>query len=263
MKPQLQSTHTQLESSPAPIELGFVLDRSSSMEGLVATTVAAFNALLAEQRKLNTSAGKASLMLFNDTCESVFDGLPLPAVSDLTAATYQPSGSTSLWDGMGAMIEQIGARFDAAAVPSRVLVVTMTDGAENTSRHYSLEQIRQAIEYRQNACGWRFILISPGAAGLAFKLGIPVTNTSRWETDPAKLRELLERVGRSISAYRLGDRHSDLGIDLQKKSAGRENRPARRPEKKGSATHRTSLALDTLTGSHLQARKLDKAPRFG
>ena len=113
---------------------------------------------------------------------------------------------------MGAMIEQIGARFDAAAVPPRVLIVTMTDGAENASRRYSLERIRQAIEYRQNACGWRFILISPGAACLAFRLGIPVTNTSRWETDPAKLRELLERVGRSISAYRLGDRQFALRL---------------------------------------------------
>ena len=211
MNLQLQSIPTQLEN-PSATELGFVLDRSSSMERLAATTIAAFNALLAEQRKLNASTGKASLTLFNDTCESVFDGLPLAAVSNLTTATYQPSGSTSLWDGMGAMIEQIGARFDAAAAPVQVLIVIMTDGAENTSRRYSLERIRQAIEYRQNACGWHFILISPGAASLAFKLGIPVTNTSRWETDPAKLRELLERVGRSISAYRLGDRQFALRL---------------------------------------------------
>jgi hypothetical protein len=115
MKPQLQSTHTHLENPPAPIELGFVLDCSSSMDGLAATTVGAFNTLLAEQRKLNTSAGKASLLLFNDACESVFDGFPLATVSDLTVATYQPSGSTALWDGMGAMIEQIGTRFDAVA----------------------------------------------------------------------------------------------------------------------------------------------------
>ena len=71
------------------------------MAGLASTTIAAFNTLLAEQRKLNTSAGKVSLTLFNDTCESVFDGLPLATVSDLIAATYQPYGSTLLvgWDG--------------------------------------------------------------------------------------------------------------------------------------------------------------------
>ena len=122
MKPQLQSTHTQLEN-PAPTELGFVLDRSSSMQGLAATMIAAFNTLLVEQRKLSASAGRASLLLFSDACESVFDGHPLATVSDLTATTYQPSGSTALWDGMGAMIEQIGTRFDAAATPPRVLIV--------------------------------------------------------------------------------------------------------------------------------------------
>ena len=203
MKPQLQSTHTQLEN-PAPTELGFVLDRSSSMQGLAATMIAAFNTLLVEQRKLSASAGKASLLLFNDVCESVFDGHPLATVSDLTATTYQPSGSTALWDGMGAMIEQIGTRFDAAATPPRVLIVTMTDGAENASRRYSLDRIRQAIQYRQNVCGWSFILISPGAAALAFRLGIPVTNTSRWETDPAKLRALLG-AGQPLD-YRLSTR---------------------------------------------------------
>jgi hypothetical protein len=61
MKPQLQSTRAQLENPPESVELGFVLDRSSSVDGLAATTIAAFNTLLAEQRKLNTSAAKASL----------------------------------------------------------------------------------------------------------------------------------------------------------------------------------------------------------
>jgi hypothetical protein len=94
MKPQLQSTHTHLENPPAPIELGFVLDCSSSMDGLAATTVGAFNTLLAEQRKLNTSAGKASLLLFNDACESVFDGFPVS--HSFLVADARPADAVSL-----------------------------------------------------------------------------------------------------------------------------------------------------------------------
>jgi hypothetical protein len=132
----------------------------------------------------------------------------------LSPSTYHPSGSTALWDGIGTMIETIAARFDGAPVAahSRVLVVTITDGAENASHRYELERLRKAIEYRQNACGWRFILISPKAAAVAFKLGIPLSNTSRWETDTARIRDLLERVSRSISAYRLGDRQFMLKL---------------------------------------------------
>jgi hypothetical protein len=125
MKPQLQPTHTQLGNPPAPIELGLVLDRSDSMAELSATTIAAFNTLLEEQRKLNAATTRASLLLFNGSCEIVFDGCPLAAVAGLGPSTYRPSGSTALWDGLGTMIETIGARFDRApAKAPRVLVVT-------------------------------------------------------------------------------------------------------------------------------------------
>jgi hypothetical protein len=77
MKPQLQPTHTQLEKPAKPIELGLVLDRSDSMNSLAPTTVAAFNMLLEQQRKLNAAATWVSLLLFNESCEPVFDGYPL------------------------------------------------------------------------------------------------------------------------------------------------------------------------------------------
>ena len=146
MKPEPQSTHTQLENlSAGPIELGLVLDRSDSMNHLASTTIAAFNTLLAEQqRKLNAAATRASLLLFNESCETVFDGCPLVAVSGLSPSTYQPSGSTVLWDGLGTMIETIGARVDSAPAV-RVLIVTITDGEENASRRYELEQLRGVI----------------------------------------------------------------------------------------------------------------------
>jgi hypothetical protein len=127
------------------------------MAGLSETAVvAAFNTLLEEQRKLNAAATKASFLLFNESCEIVFDGRPLVMAAALSPSTYHPSGSTALWDGIGTMIETIAARFDGAPVAahSRVLVVTITDGAENASHRYELERLRKAIEYRQNACGW-------------------------------------------------------------------------------------------------------------
>ena len=60
-------------------------------------------------------------------------------MSGLSPSTYQPSGLTALWDGLGTMIETIGARTDSAPA-ARVLIVTITDGEENASRRYELEQ---------------------------------------------------------------------------------------------------------------------------
>ena len=105
MKPELQTTHTQLENPAEPIELGLLLDRSGSMNPLAPTTVAAFNTLLKQQRELNAAATRVSLLLFNESCETVCDGYPLATISDLAPSAYQPSGSTAQWDGLGTMIE--------------------------------------------------------------------------------------------------------------------------------------------------------------
>jgi hypothetical protein len=108
------------------------------------------------------------------------------------------------------MIERIAQRIDNAALKSRVLIVTLSDGAENASRSYNLPGLRKAIEYRQKVCGWRFNLISPHAATVAFSLGIPRTNTLRWQADPVAVAALLERVSRSISGW--GDKSFALKL---------------------------------------------------
>jgi hypothetical protein len=149
------------------------------MDPLQSTTLAAFNALLEQQRKLAGAATKVSLLLFNESCQIVLDGYPLPAAPDLTPSTYQPYGSTALWDAMGTMIETLGTRLNAQPKHSSVLVVTITNGQENASHRFSLEQLRKVIQYRQNVHGWRFILISQKAASVAFKLGIPLSHTCR------------------------------------------------------------------------------------
>lgn len=137
---------------------------------------------------------------------------PLSAVSNITATEYQPEGGTALWDVIGNMIEIAGQRFDNAANPPRVLIVIITDGEETSSTRYSLPHVREMITRRQRACGWSFIIIAPNAASLAFKLGIPVTHARNWKSDPDAITGLLERVGKTISAYKLGDKKAMLRL---------------------------------------------------
>ena len=46
------------------------------MQPLQSTTLKAFNALLAEQKQLNSAATRLTLMLFNHRCETVVDNHP-------------------------------------------------------------------------------------------------------------------------------------------------------------------------------------------
>jgi hypothetical protein len=60
----------------------------------------------------------------------------------MTATEYKPEGGTALWDGIDTMIEIVGARFDNATTPPRVLIVIITDGEETSSSRYSLAQCK-------------------------------------------------------------------------------------------------------------------------
>jgi hypothetical protein len=85
----------QMAITPAPLDLGIILDRSSSMRSLQSTTLEAFNALLAEQKRLSPSVTRLTLMLFNHHCKTVVDNQPLPGIPNMTAAEYQPEGGTA------------------------------------------------------------------------------------------------------------------------------------------------------------------------
>ena len=103
-------------------------------------------------------------------------------------------------------------RCETVVIPSRVLIVIITDGEETSSSHYSLPYVKELIVHRQKVSGWSFIVIAPKAASLAFKLGIPVTNARNWQSDPDAIAGLLGRVSKTISAYQLGDKKAMLRL---------------------------------------------------
>jgi hypothetical protein len=142
-------------------ELGFVLDRSESMKRLVDQAIAGFNDLVGEQRTLQDAAGQGSgfsLTLFNDNIRLLYNALPIAEVPPLTRELYEPAGGTALNDAIGSMIQTIGKR---ATRSTRVLIAILTDGAENSSRSFSVADILQMIAYRRKTYDWQFIFIGP------------------------------------------------------------------------------------------------------
>jgi hypothetical protein len=109
-KPAAQLENRRSPDQGAAIEnrkealLGFVLDRSGSMESLVNEAIGSFNTLLSEQQKLQEQDGAGSsfsLALFNDTVSLLHDAVPITEVSPLTRELYAPAGGTALNDAIG------------------------------------------------------------------------------------------------------------------------------------------------------------------
>jgi uncharacterized protein YegL len=191
-----------LPATVASMHIGFVLDRSQSMDRIKTQTIDGFNALLKEQQQIAKEA-RLSLALFNDTVTLVHDNVPIADAPVLCPATYQSGGGTALSDAIGRTIQVIGQR---ASRLSRVLIVIITDGDENMSREFAVSDVQRMIGYRQSNHHWQFLFLGPEHAEVyARRVGIPQDHVFAFDTDAAGITELMRRLGSSVVAYRLGD----------------------------------------------------------
>ena len=193
--------------------LGFTLDASDSMSSLAKVAVESVNELISQQKKLEGSGDCRFLFtVFNNSVVSLCN-LPLSRVdvSSILTDHYRPSGRTALSDAIANLISSLSAH--AQGKGHSVLAVILTDGQENASQQHSKEDIRQMVSYRRVTDGWQFLFLGPERAlSYALSIGIPKVNTAGFETTPEGLRLMLERLSRTMAAYRLGDRQFALKL---------------------------------------------------
>lgn len=189
-------------------ELVFILDRSGSMGGLEADTIGGFNSLLEKQRKAPGEA-LVSTVLFDHECQVLHDRTPLSKVAPLTQEDYWVRGTTALLDAIGGALHHIGNVHKYARpedVPEHTLFVITTDGMENASRRYTLEQVRQRIQRQQEAYGWEFLFLGANmdAVSAAGHLGIRADRAVRYQSDSQGTQLNYQTVEKAIHAIRCG-----------------------------------------------------------
>ena len=85
---------------------------------------------------------------------------------------YVPSGTTALFDAIGIAISENGKRFDSMTEdekPEKVLILTITDGAENSSKEYTLDKIKEMVKHQIEKYKWDFSFV--GANIDSFSVG--------------------------------------------------------------------------------------------
>lgn len=152
--------------------IAVILDESGSMGSCRDATIAGFNEFVQGQRAA-TGAGEAYLSLIKFDAphiKTVYENVNVKEVAPLSHATYTPNGGTNLMDAIGQTLNRINQLLSAHAQADRpgVLVVIITDGAENASREYSGEQIKEMVKTAE-AADWTFTFL--GANVDAFHMG--------------------------------------------------------------------------------------------
>lgn len=169
-------------------ELVFVIDRSGSMHGLEDDTLGGFNSVI-EAHQAEEGECLVSTVLFDHETKVLHDREDIRTIAKMTRDDYAPRGSTALLDALGGAIRHIARvqRYMPDEYKAEhIIFVIITDGMENASRKYTLEQVKSKIVHEQEKHNWEFIFLGANmdAVNEAGMLGISDDHSVSFLADP-------------------------------------------------------------------------------
>lgn len=202
----LQQVKSVLENSDTLI--AFLLDRSGSMASIRQPTIDGYNEFLGEQRKAPGNAW-VSRYQFDTDYQTDVKEQPIDQADYLDFDTFEPRGGTALYDGIAKTITNVeNSVNNMNPRPGSVLVVIMTDGAENSSQEYAgpagAAKIKALTEEKQAKDGWDFVYL--GANQDAFveagKIGIPKGFAAQYASNRGSTQAVFAATSQASTQYR-------------------------------------------------------------
>ena len=208
-------------------ELVLILDCSGSMAGLEADTIGGFKSVL-ERNKALPGDAVVTTVLFSHDSRLLHDRQPIQAVMPITREDYQVGGSTALLDAIGGAVEKVAAAHGHIAEayrPGKVQFVIVTDGQENASRRYHLQDIRRMIDSKREL-GWDFVFLGANmdAITTAEGMGIHRDRAVTAMSDAAGVPLQYDAVARATMEFRMGSAPSaawKADVEKDTKARGR------------------------------------------
>lgn len=160
-----------------------IIDRSGSMSSIAHDMQGGWNELV---RKQAAEIGRCEVLLadFDTEHREVYH-----AWDAMSAPTYQliPRGGTALLDAVGRTVTRVGemlADRPEDQRPSKVIVAIITDGEENSSQEWTLDEVNALVERQQKQWHWHFTYLGANqdaikvAQGLGIARGQAMTYTA-------------------------------------------------------------------------------------
>ena len=193
-------------TNPNLSEIICIIDRSGSMEFIRADAIGGFNTFLKEQQEVPGEC-KFTYTQFDTEYEVVHDGIDIKDMKPLTEETYVPRGGTALLDAIGRTVNTVGARLANTPEdqrPSKVIVVILTDGHENSSQEFSRDKIFEMITTQREQFQWEFVFLAANQDAIAVGagLGIAAHAAANFSFDSAGMYQGYDNVSEAITSYR-------------------------------------------------------------
>lgn len=159
------------------IHVCFIIDESGSMYSSTKDVIGGFKSTIEEQKKVKDGKCAISLFKFNDTVKEVYLGKDVNEIDDID---YIANSVTAMNDGIGTAIDKVGKWLSDMAEedrPSKNLIIIMTDGAENASKEYSFQRVKEMIKHQEEKYNWTFMYMGTDITSMedVKKLGIKMS----------------------------------------------------------------------------------------
>jgi hypothetical protein len=201
--------------------LAVILDRSGSMESIRDDIIGGFNTFL-DQQKAEPGSATLTLVQFDteDSYETIHRFKALQEVPKLTRETFVPRSGTPLLDAIGQGIydlEKSLVKIPEDEQPSRVIMIIITDGQENSSRGFRKDQIERMIKEKQEKFDWQFVFLSADLSAVrdALDIGVRPDTVMAFSKDARGTAEAWTSLSTTMSSYRAGRSEcmSLVGVD--------------------------------------------------
>ena len=140
-------------------EYVFVLDCSQSISAYKTKAIETFNSML-EDFKSREGEGIITTIMFNERSKIHHDRINIQGAKPIYEENCIPTGKTALLDALGLTIKHISTIQKYAREedkPEHTVFVVISNGEENASKRYSVDEIEKSIIRRKERNKWEFI----------------------------------------------------------------------------------------------------------
>jgi uncharacterized protein YegL len=198
-------------------EIIAVIDKSGSMQELTSDTIGGFNSFIEEQKKLPGEA-IITTVLFDHNYRVLHDRKNLKDIKPITNCDYRAEGNTALLDALGKAMNSVGVKLDKTPEeerPSKVIVVIITDGEENSSKEFTNEKIKEMIDLQKSVYSWEFLFLGANIDSFAVAGNIGINNAVNYSASNIGVQSVYRSVSLACANFRTtGDIRN--GADFEK-----------------------------------------------
>jgi len=185
-----------------------IVDKSGSMSDCIDNTINGFNEQVNRITQLEKEFPEQEITIglttFNNQVNHhLFQGNPT-GVKKLSRETYQPNGGTALLDAIGITVGRIENDTDIGNRENgtTAVIVILTDGDENSSKSFKLEDIRNLIERLEKTGNWTFSFIGATLDAVDVAEQMSIKRQNSYSFDKSQMNEVVwDKLSNSMHGY--------------------------------------------------------------